>query len=181
MSETTSIPPNPFKPPRRIVTGHTPDGKSTTIFDGEVSSAPNVGTRFWVTKGWPTDNSGDNKDLRDESPDRAGIFQTNGTNFLAQDVPPGAIVPMHRTSTLDYGILISGELTLVLEDGPPLTLSEPGTVFVQRGTAHQWENRGPDWVRVIFVILDAKPFAYTNADGAQVTLEEYHSWSKAPT
>ncbi|KAF8334879.1 uncharacterized protein EI90DRAFT_3176069, partial [Cantharellus anzutake] len=165
-------------PPRRIVTGHTPDGKSTTIFDGEVSSAPTLAR-----------DSGSLKDgqqiireiSEDESPDRAGIFQTNGTNFLAQDVPPGAVVPMHRTSTLDYGILISGELTLVLEDGPPLTLSEPGTVFVQRGTAHQWENRGPDWVRVIFVILDAKPFAYTNADGAQVTLEEYHSWSKAPT
>lgn len=52
---------------------------------------------------------------------------------------------------------VSGELTLILEDGTEVTHSQPGATFVQRGTMHAWENRGAQWARLISVVIDADP------------------------
>jgi quercetin dioxygenase-like cupin family protein len=61
---------------------------------------------------------------------------------------------MHRTESVDYGIVLAGTLTLVL-DGDERTV-EPGDLVVQRGTDHAWENRGGERVRVLFVLLDGR-------------------------
>jgi mannose-6-phosphate isomerase-like protein (cupin superfamily) len=62
---------------------------------------------------------------------------------------------MHRTDSVDYGVVISGELTLVLDDGEvPL---RPGSVVVQRGTNHAWANRSVEVCRMLFVLIDAEP------------------------
>ncbi|KAF9521129.1 hypothetical protein BS47DRAFT_1335230 [Hydnum rufescens UP504] len=101
-----------------------------------------------------------------------GLVSTNGTNIGSFDVAPGKGVPSHRTSTLDYIILIYGEITAILEDGTESTLSEPGTILVQRGTLHQWENRGPGWVRFLAVLMDAKPVETVDKEGKAEVLKE---------
>ena len=60
---------------------------------------------------------------------------------------------MHRTETIDYGMVLEGNLTLVLDDSE-VELS-PGTVVVQRGTNHAWANRSGKPARMLFVLIDA--------------------------
>ena len=59
---------------------------------------------------------------------------------------------MHRTESVDYGIVIAGELTLVLDDSE-VTL-KPGTVVIQRGTNHAWANRSGAMCRMLFILVD---------------------------
>jgi len=61
---------------------------------------------------------------------------------------------MHRTESIDYGIVIEGEMTLVLDDSE-VTL-KPGDVVVQRGTNHAWSNRGNTPCRMAFILLDGR-------------------------
>jgi len=61
---------------------------------------------------------------------------------------------MHRTETIDYGIVLSGEVYLVVEDGE--TLLRPGDVVVQRGTNHAWHNRSDQPSRMAFVLIDGR-------------------------
>ncbi len=61
---------------------------------------------------------------------------------------------MHRTETIDYGILLSGELWLVLDEGE--TKLTPGDVVIQRGTNHAWSNRTNETARMVFILLDGK-------------------------
>ena len=59
---------------------------------------------------------------------------------------------MHRTDSIDYGILISGELTCVLDDGVEVHM-KAGDISVQRGTIHAWVNKGNEWARMVFVLI----------------------------
>ena len=59
---------------------------------------------------------------------------------------------MHRTESIDYGVVIEGEMTLVLDDSE--VLLKPGSVVVQRGTNHAWANRSGRPCRMLFVLLD---------------------------
>lgn len=61
---------------------------------------------------------------------------------------------MHRTATIDYGIMIEGSLTLIL-DTDEVTL-QPGDVVVQRGTNHAWSNRTDQMARIAFILSDGK-------------------------
>ena len=61
---------------------------------------------------------------------------------------------MHRTETVDYGIVLSGEVWLVVDEGE--TRLEPGDVVVQRGTNHAWSNRTADVARMAFVLVDGR-------------------------
>jgi len=61
---------------------------------------------------------------------------------------------MHRTQTLDYGIVLEGELTLVLDDGE--TTARAGDIIIQRGTNHAWANRSDKNCRVAFVLIDGQ-------------------------
>ena len=62
----------------------------------------------------------------------------------------------HRTETVDYAILLSGELDLELDVGEVVHL-KPGDVVVQRGTVHTWVNRGSVPAVTAFILIDAKP------------------------
>ncbi|KAJ5294973.1 hypothetical protein PENANT_c140G02397 [Penicillium antarcticum] len=73
--------------------------------------------------------------LSDPSP----LNPPNGTSCTIIEVPPGSEVPMHRTATLDYGVVIDGTTELVLDSGEKRLMAK-GDVFVQRGTAHAWRN-----------------------------------------
>jgi quercetin dioxygenase-like cupin family protein len=76
----------------------------------------------------------------------------NGTKIRINELPPGAGSPMHRTQTVDYGIVLDGEIVLVLEDSE--TVLRTGDVVVQRGTSHRWENRSGATARVAFILID---------------------------
>ena len=61
---------------------------------------------------------------------------------------------MHRTETVDYGIVLRGEVTLILDDSE--TLLKPGDVVIQRGTNHAWSNRGNEPCQIAFILLDGR-------------------------
>jgi quercetin dioxygenase-like cupin family protein len=83
------------------------------------------------------------------------------------DMPPGRRSPMHRTSSLDYGIVISGEVHLELDEGRTVKLVA-GDVVVQRGTIHAWDNRSSDFARMAFVLISAAPYLH---DGKELAPE----------
>jgi quercetin dioxygenase-like cupin family protein len=61
---------------------------------------------------------------------------------------------MHRTKTLDYAVVLDGEITLILDDGE-VKLSA-GDVVIQRGTSHAWSNRSGKMVRMLYVLIDGQ-------------------------
>jgi len=64
---------------------------------------------------------------------------------------------MHRTSSLDYNILVHGELILITEDGTEKHLKNPGDTVIQRGTMHAWRNPSNGWARWVTVLIAAEP------------------------
>jgi quercetin dioxygenase-like cupin family protein len=76
----------------------------------------------------------------------------NGTKIRINEFQAGVVSPMHRTQSVDYGIVLDGEVVLVLDDGE--TTLRPGDVVVQRGTAHRWENRTERTARMAFILID---------------------------
>lgn len=157
-------------PIRRVVTGHDAAGKAVVIIDDipPVRGNPSGSSLFsliWTSEGAPVDND----DAVDGGKRKVDLTLPGGSVIRVLDMLPGTVAPMHRTSSLDYGIVISGVIELILDDGFS-TLVEPGSVVVQRGTIHSWRNPSEDVIaRVAFVLLDAKP---VTVDGAP--LEDIH-------
>jgi quercetin dioxygenase-like cupin family protein len=153
--------PSAGRPPiRRVVTGHDADRVAKVIMDGpatnEKSSSPGtVSTLIWSTDRTPADISiGETvEDLG------ARILGTapprNGTRFAVIDFPPGNTGRMHRTETVDYVIVISGEIDMDMDNST--VHLKAGDVMVQRGTNHAWVNRGKERARLAFVLIDAEP------------------------
>ena len=80
----------------------------------------------------------------------------NGTVARIVDFAPGSEALMHRTQSLDYGIVIEGEVEMVLDEGVKRVLRR-GDVAVQRGTNHGWRNTsGTEWARMFFVLQDCE-------------------------
>ena len=76
-----------------------------------------------------------------------GIF-SDATHDKREGAHPG----MHLTETVDYAILLEGEIWAVMDEGE--TLMRAGDVLIQRGTNHAWANRSPKTARIAFVLLD---------------------------
>ena len=92
--------------------------------------------------------------LRDGSAKMGAAFSEIGDQ-KASTVQGGSPHPlMHRTETIDYGIVIEGEMTLVLDKGEALL--KPGSVVIQRGTNHAWANRSGKPCRMLFILVDAE-------------------------
>ncbi|KAL6246345.1 hypothetical protein RBB50_006581 [Rhinocladiella similis] len=86
-----------------------------------------------------------------------GLVRPNGTVCRTVDFAPAGEALMHRTKSLDYGIVVEGEIELHLDSGEVKTLKR-GDVAVQRGTMHAWKNASPtQWARMIFVLQDSTP------------------------
>lgn len=82
-----------------------------------------------------------------------GLTTEGGTAFRMIDLRPGKITPMHRTVSIDYGVVVDGEVDLILDSGASRHLRR-GDVSVQRGTAHSFRNRSSsEWCRMLFVFL----------------------------
>ncbi|KAH7133860.1 hypothetical protein EDB81DRAFT_805217 [Dactylonectria macrodidyma] len=85
-----------------------------------------------------------------------GLVNNNGTVCRIVDFAPGFDCMMHRTQSLDYGIVLDGSIELVMDSGDT-QLMHRGDVAVQRGTMHAWRNPSTtEWARMIFVLQDCQ-------------------------
>ncbi|SPJ70831.1 uncharacterized protein FTOL_00559 [Fusarium torulosum] len=90
-----------------------------------------------------------------------------GALFCMTQIQPGGKAPMHRTKSLDYAVVLSGEIVLGLDGGEEKTVRQ-GQIIVQQGVNHSWENRGEVTCQIIFVMIGAETI--TLEDG--MALEE---------
>lgn len=144
---------------RRVVTGHDANGRARVIIDDIATNTTTLrqganAALVWTTEGLPISNEGD----ADESQKRIGTAVEEGTVFRVIDYSPGVTPRMHRTESIDYAVVISGEIWMELDDGEEVLL-RAGDVLVQRGTVHNWINRSDDICRIAFVLIAAAPVA----------------------
>lgn len=144
-------------PFRRIVTTHDDQGRSVirtidTLTPSLIDSGDAAFQLVWATPTVPVDlNDGTDGMLP------AGKTLHGGSVIRIVDMLPGRASPLHRSWSIDYGIVLSGDLELELDDGSVTALSA-GDIVVQRATNHLWRNPSPDQVcRIVFVLIEAKP------------------------
>ena len=143
---------------RRVVTGHDAGGRSVVLSDGPAPKTHAVpGATFhelWNTPATPASIA---REEPREPTNRPVVIppDANGTIVRIVDFGPRSRSPMHRTETIDYGIVLVGEVTLVLDDGSETAL-HAGDVVVQRGTDHAWVNATDETARMAFVLVDGR-------------------------
>jgi mannose-6-phosphate isomerase-like protein (cupin superfamily) len=169
---------------RRVVTALDDDGKAIVLFDGDnphKSVRPQrktVSRLLWTTSQSPAEIS----HKQDRGQSHQGVAPVpGGSVFRIVDIPPTpkeveelpadyhqsqhsdstpkrGLPPrhplMHRTRTVDYAIVMQGEITMLLDDSE-ITL-KAGEVLVQQGTNHAWVNRGTEPARIAFVLIDSQ-------------------------
>jgi quercetin dioxygenase-like cupin family protein len=146
-------------PIRRVVTGHTKEG--TAIFASDESfetvvipTGDAAMATIWTTATVPADCN-DETDGRNRD---AGTTLKGGSVIRVVDMLPNASSPMHRTNSIDYGIVMSGQIELELDNQVYKTV-EAGGIIVQRGTIHKWRNPSSTEIcRIVFVLTEAKPY-----------------------
>ena len=141
---------------RRVITGHDANGKATVIIDemakNITSGRPNqAAVVVWTTDTSPASNDGD----FDGSTRKTGTTYPGGSVFRVVEFSPGVAPRNHRTDSIDYAVVMSGEIDMDL-DGTVVRL-KAGDVLVQRGTIHNWINRGTEPCVIAFALIDAKP------------------------
>ncbi|QPC65174.1 hypothetical protein HYE67_007405 [Fusarium culmorum] len=155
--------------PKRFITGHDYDGKA--IFDTQLSDEmpmeilTNYNFRLgYVTRGIPVDLTGDSdiKAYQSYITEPPGLALHGGSILRFVELPPGE-GDMHRTLSIDYGVVLEGEMKLVLDSGESRVLRR-GDVVVQRGTMHQWVNLDQEkWARMMFVLQESKPITVASS------------------
>lgn len=142
---------------RRVVTGHDANGRAMVKIDELVQNAaitrPGVeASVIWTTKGFPVDND----DPADGSARKVATTEEDGVVFRVVTLQPGAAPRIHRTDSVDFAVVMAGEIYMELDDGKGVTLKQ-GDVLVQRGTIHNWFNRSDAPCTLAFVLVAAKP------------------------
>jgi quercetin dioxygenase-like cupin family protein len=150
-------------PVQRVVTGHDRDGRARfRVEDCEptrmIPSGDAAFLTLWTTATVPADNN-DETEGRDRP---TGTTLNGGSVIRIVDMLPGKESPMHRTNSIDYGIVLKGEVELELEDGHKRTIREGG-VIVQRGTNHLWRNTSDAPCRIAFVLIEAAAYVHNGA------------------
>ena len=147
-------------PVQRVVTGHDANGRAVFKSEDETPTRliPSGDAAFlliWTTPKAPADNN-DETDGRDRD---VGLTLEGGSVIRVVDMLPGKESPMHRTNSIDYGIVMDGEVELELDDGAKRMVRQGGIV-VQRGTNHMWRNISDKPCRIAFVLLDAPAYVH---------------------
>ncbi|HZQ12439.1 MAG TPA: cupin domain-containing protein [Pseudolabrys sp.] len=141
---------------RRVVTGHDSQGRAKVLIDEQVNNV--ISTRpgaqscvIWSSDMLPVDNDGDH------DPSKKPIETTipGGSVFRIVSYGPGVAPRNHRTDSIDYAVVISGEIDMELDLGS--VHLKAGDVLVQRGTIHNWVNRGSEPCVIAFSLIAAKP------------------------
>ncbi len=140
---------------RRVITGHDANGRAIVKID-EISKNVSSGRpgamacNIWTTEGFPANNDG----AADEGLRKVGTTLADGTIFRVIEFAPGLAARNHRTDSIDYIVVMSGEIDMEL-DGSVVHL-RAGDVMVQRGTIHNWVNRGTEPCVLSVVLIAAK-------------------------
>jgi quercetin dioxygenase-like cupin family protein len=141
---------------RRVVTGHDENGRAVVLIDetatNQVSARPGAtACVVWTTQGFPVDNNG----REDQSRRQTGTTLADGMVFRVLELAPGSAPRNHRTDSIDYAVVIKGEIDMELDD--TTVHLKAGDVLVQRGTIHNWVNRGTEPCVIAFVLIAAEP------------------------
>ena len=141
---------------RRVVTGHDATGRAVVTIDeiakNLASARPGAtASVVWTSEGFPVDNDGE----EDDGQRKTGTTLANGTVFRILELAPGVSPRNHRTDSIDYAVVMSGEVDMVLDD--TTVHLKAGDVLVQRGTIHNWVNRSTEPCVIAFVLIAAKP------------------------
>ena len=178
-----------IKPIRRVVTGHDARGRSVIVSDGPsphvltIPGRPDFGlTNLWVTDKAPASNAGTADAAArpvvlepprngaifrivefppDQSPggfDRKAAFAAMGADH-AMDPSAARHPGMHKTDTVDFALVLAGEIWALMDEGE--TLLRAGDTLVQRGTNHAWSNRSAAPCLVAFILVSAAPLGAT--------------------
>jgi quercetin dioxygenase-like cupin family protein len=147
-------------PVQRVVTGHDENGRA--VFKSEdisptrlIPSGDAAFLLLWTTATVPADNN-DETDGRERD---AGLTLNQGSVLRIVDMLPGKESPVHRTNSIDYGIVLEGEIELELDDGAKRTIGQGG-IIVQRGTSHLWRNTSDKVCRIAFVLIEAPAYLH---------------------
>lgn len=154
------------KPARRVVTGHDESGRSVVISDGMPPNVRDKGTGVDFIEIWSTAATPAAIHSREPEPTDGPLRvppPLHGTRMRLNDFYPGHIqkLPersdgrhrmMHRTRSIDYGVVLEGEIYLILDDSE--VHLRAGDIVVQRGTDHGWENRSDRIARLAFILVD---------------------------
>jgi quercetin dioxygenase-like cupin family protein len=141
---------------RRVITGHDANGRAVVTIDevckNVASGRPGANACVvWTTDSFPVSNDGS----ADEGLRKVGTTLKNGTVLRMIEFAPGVAPRNHRTDSIDYIIVMSGEIDMDLDDST--VHLKAGDVLVQRGTIHNWINRGIQPCVVAAILIDAKP------------------------
>jgi quercetin dioxygenase-like cupin family protein len=144
---------------RKVVTGHNDEGLAIIKRDEVVQSTERRpgyhASTVWCTAQFPVNN--------DEDKDSNGAPGPKGSRVLMRigEMQPGEKgkfdAVMHRTETLDYAVVLSGQCDMLLDGGETVRQLKTGDVVIQRGTNHAWVATGPGPVKFLFVLIDAEP------------------------
>lgn len=167
----TEISDSGLPPVQRVVTGHDTNGRA--VFKSEdvtpTKMIPSGDASFlliWTTPTVPADNN----DVTDGRHREAGLTLEGGSVIRVVDMLPGKQSPMHRTNSIDYGIVLDGEIELELEDGAKRTIRQGG-IIVQRGTNHLWRNTSDKVCRIAFILIEAQAYRH---DGVPLPEDKPH-------
>ena len=141
---------------RRVVTGHDAQGRARVAIDelcrNVISRRPShASCVVWSTGEFPADNA----DERDGAAREVATTDPNGTVFRIVEYGPGVAPRNHRIESIDYAVVLAGEIDMEL-DGETVQV-RAGDVLVQRGTVHNWVNRGVEPCVIAFVLVAARP------------------------
>jgi mannose-6-phosphate isomerase-like protein (cupin superfamily) len=161
MSETISAPVSDSGLPlvQRVVTGH--DAQGRAVFKSEdlaptrmIPSGDAAMLLIWTTATVPADNN-DETDGREREAGHAGrrLGDPHRRHAAGQESP------FHRTNSIDYGIVLEGEVELELDDGAKTTIGQGG-IIIQRGTNHLWRNTTDKVCRIAFVLIEAPAYLH---------------------
>ncbi|KAM0287807.1 hypothetical protein ACHAQH_000339 [Verticillium albo-atrum] len=152
-------------PPTYHITSHDSKTGNSIFTSHPVNPEPDnkiPQTTLWnlhTTSTFPA-NLNDEADLAEHFasnvPGMKTLHKSGGTVCRIVDFAPGNIPFMHRTASLDYGVVLHGKVEYILDDGASRVLG-PGEVVIQRGVMHGWKTAGDEPVRMLFVLSDAQP------------------------
>ncbi|KIW56290.1 hypothetical protein PV05_04960 [Exophiala xenobiotica] len=165
VSAHTTSASTPLRDPTTYITGHNTED-ATAVYhsvkpaDWQPIKDTNYFNVSFTTSSMPVSMDND-VDIKQHEQVMAagtlGLVRPNGTVCRTVDFAPNGEALMHRTKSLDYGIVIEGEIELHLDSGEVRTLKR-GDVAVQRATMHAWKNASPtEWARMVFVLQDSQP------------------------
>ncbi|KAJ7453083.1 hypothetical protein FB451DRAFT_1520134 [Mycena latifolia] len=156
---------------RLVVTGHAPDGTSIFTFDDTRKPFAPFGpersrfTSFHASPSVPASNTAPFPELAEVLP----RCPPEGVLFCITDIMPGDSAPMHRTLSIDYAVVLSGEIVLSLDGGDEKTI-KTGEFMVQRGANHAWHNRTQEPCRILVVMVGTEKIVLGDGKALEATV-----------